>query len=196
MLSRLPTPHRSMAGLGRGLAPSTTVLEFWRAAGPSKWFARSDAFDDAFRQRFLATYDAVALAYDPSWLADAGTALSLVLLLDQFPRNAFRGSPRVYATDERAQVAADAAIAGGHHVRVEPEMRVFFTLPFSHAEDSASQDRAVALATPLGGSALKFAKHHREIIRRFGRFPHRNEVLGRTSTDDEIAFLAEGGFAG
>ncbi|HEY1099393.1 MAG TPA: DUF924 family protein [Myxococcota bacterium] len=185
-----------MPGVGTGPLPSTAVLEFWRAAGPGKWFAKDDAFDEAFRARFLGVHEAVAVAYDPSWLADAGTALSLVLLLDQFPRNCFRDSPRMYASDDKAQVAADAAIAAGHHLKVEPELRVFFSLPFTHAEDLASQERGVAFATPVGGEALKAAKEHRDIIKRFGRFPHRNEILGRASTDDEKAFLAAGGFAG
>lgn len=176
--------------------PSTAALDFWRAAGPEKWFAKDAAFDAAFRDRFLADHEAVADHYDPSWLNDAGTALSLVLLLDQFPRNAFRDSPRTFATDGRAQVAADQALAAGHDARVEVELRNFFYLPFQHAEDGALQDRAVALARPIGGEVLKYAELHRDIIRRFGRFPHRNVVLGRATTAPEQAFLDEGGFGG
>lgn len=178
------------------LAPSTAVLDFWRAAGPYKWFVKDDAFDAAFADRFLADHEAVAQRTDSSWLADASTALSLVLLLDQFPRNVFRNSPRSFATDARAQSIADQALAEHHDQRVAVELRVFFYLPFSHAEDIRLQDRAVGLARPIGGETLKLAEVHRDIIRRFGRFPHRNEFLGRTSSAEELEFLAQGGFAG
>jgi uncharacterized protein (DUF924 family) len=119
-----------------------------------------------------------------------------VLLLDQFPRNAFRGTPRMYATDAQARAAASAAIDAGHDQAFEDALRQFFYLCFMHSEDLADLDRCVALNAAAGGESLRYAQHHREIVRRFGRFPHRNAVLGRASTPEEERFLAEGGFRG
>ncbi len=174
----------------------TDVLDFWREAGPQRWFRRDDAFDADFRGRFLAAHEAAARGGLDGWLASADGALALVLLLDQFPRNAFRGTARVYATDVRARQAAEAAIDAGFDQRVDPQLRPFFYLPFMHSEDLRDQDRSVALNTPVGGESLKFARHHRDIVARFGRFPHRNSLLGRESTPEEERFLAEGGFSG
>ena len=174
----------------------TQLLQFWHEAGPRRWFARDDAFDAEFRDRFLATHEAAADGELGHWAASAGGALGLVLLLDQFPRNAFRGSPRTYATDAQARQVADAAIAAGFDRQVDADLRRFFYLPFMHSEDLADQDRSVALNAPLGGEALRYAQHHRDIVRRFGRFPHRNAVLGRPSSAEEERFLAEGGFGG
>jgi uncharacterized protein (DUF924 family) len=128
------------------------------------------------------------------WLACAEGALALVLLLDQFPRNAFRGTARAYATDAMARKAAQAAIAAGHDHAVEPQLQVFFYLPFMHSEDQADQERSVALVQRVGEPNLKYALGHRDIIRRFGRFPHRNVILGRTTTEEERQFLDGGGF--
>lgn len=172
------------------------VVAFWRDAGPQHWFRRDDAFDARFRQRFLDAHEAAASGALDGWLATPEGALALVLLLDQFPRNAFRGTARVYATDARARAAADQAIARGFDVKVEPQLRPFFYLPFMHSENLRDLDRAVALNTPVGGESLRFAVHHRDIVARFGRFPHRNAVLGRASTAEEVSFLAEGGFSG
>src|SRR5690606_16367047 len=122
-------------------------------------------------------------------------ALALLLLLDQFPRNVFRGTGHAYATDALARHFAERMLAAGHDREVAPELRVFCYLPVQHHEDAADQDRAVALVQAGGGDAT-WALHHRDIIRRFGRFPHRNAVLGRESTAEEQAFLGEGGFAG
>jgi len=172
------------------------VVRFWREAGPRRWFRRDDAFDALFRDRFLAAHEAAASGRLARWSATPDGSLALVLLLDQFPRNAFRGTPRVYATDARARAAADAAIAAGHDLAVDPQLRRFFYLPFMHSEDVADLDRCVRLSEPLGGEELRYARHHRDIVARFGRFPHRNAVLGRTSSADEERFLAEGGFGG
>jgi uncharacterized protein (DUF924 family) len=130
------------------------------------------------------------------WLASADGALALVLLLDQFPRNAFRGTARVYATDAKAREAAQGAIAAGHDRAVQPPLQVFFYLPFMHSENAADQERSVALVRRIGEPNLKYAIHHRDLIRRFGRFPHRNAVLGRTTTEEEQRFLDGGGFRG
>jgi uncharacterized protein (DUF924 family) len=172
------------------------VVRFWREAGPKKWFQRDDAFDAVFRERFLQAHEAAAAGALDGWSATPEGSLALVLLLDQFPRNAFRGSARVYATDPLARRMADAAALSGQDQQVEPELRQFFRLPFMHSEDLRDLDRCVALNSAEGGEPLRFALHHRDIVRRFGRFPHRNEVLGRQSTAEEQRFLAEGGFRG
>lgn len=180
----------------RDLPRPDDVLQFWRDAGPRRWFRRDDAFDAQFRDRFLAAHEAAARGGLQAWLASADSALALVLLLDQFPRNAFRGTPRMYATDPQARAAADAAIAAGHDQHVDPQLRPFFYLPFMHSEDLRDLERCVALSEALGGENLRFARHHRDIVARFGRFPHRNAVLGRASSQEEERFLAEGGFSG
>jgi len=172
------------------------VLSFWRAAGPTRWFRKDEAFDAEFRTRFLDAHEAAARGELDAWAADAQGALALLILLDQFPRNAFRGTPRMYASDARARAIARAAIASGFDLGVEPELRNFFYLPLMHSEDLADQQQAVALARAIGGEELRFALMHRDIIQRFGRFPHRNEMLGRASTAEELPFFADGGFAG
>ncbi len=126
--------------------------------------------------------------------ARADGALALCLLLDQFPRNMFRGTRRAYRTDPVAVDVADRAIERKHDRAVAPELRRFFYLPFSHSEDPADQERSVALAEALGDpETVKWARHHRDIVARFGRFPHRNAILGRSTTPEEAAFLAEEG---
>jgi uncharacterized protein (DUF924 family) len=172
------------------------VVDFWREAGHALWFAKDDNFDRRFRERFLTVHEHAARGELSGWLATAEGALALVVLLDQFPRNAFRGTPRMYATDAIARDVAQAAIDAGHDRSVEPELQVFFYLPFGHSENLADQERAVALCTRLGRPHLSFAEGHRDIVRRFGRFPHRNRILGRTPTEEEQRFLDEGGFAG
>jgi uncharacterized protein (DUF924 family) len=172
------------------------VVRFWREAGEAAWFRKDEAFDAAFRAQFLAAHQAAAAGTLDGWAATAEGALALILLLDQFPRNCFRGQARMFATDAKAVAVAEAAIAAGHDLAVEEALRVFVYLPFEHAEDLAMQERCVALCAPLREDYLRFAVLHRDIIARFGRFPHRNAVLERESTPDELAFLAEGGFAG
>ena len=172
------------------------VVTFWQAAGPKRWFRGDADFDRQFRDRFLGAHEAAARGELDGWTASAEGALALLLLLDQFPRNAFRGTPRVYATDAQARRIADAAVRAGHDRCVPGELRQFFYLPFMHSEDPADQDRCVALNEAQGGESLRWATHHRDVVRRFGRFPHRNAVLGRASTPEEERFLAEGGFGG
>ncbi len=172
------------------------VLDFWRTAGPEKWFAKNDAFDAEFTHRFLAAHEAAATGALDDWAQDAPGALALVLLLDQFPRNAFRDSPRAFATDALALHTARTAIYRGFDQSTEVELRAFFYMPLMHSESLADQDDCVALSRPLPGTTLRFAELHRDIVRRFGRFPHRNAVLGRSTTPEEQAFLDEGGFAG
>ena len=173
------------------------ILAFWRAAGPDKWFNKNDAFDAEIRQRFLDTYAAAAAGRLAAWEDDPAGALARVIVLDQFARNMFRGSPRTYAADPLARAAAERAIAHGFDRRFALPERLFFYLPFMHAEDLADQERCVALLRDAGEvDWMKNAQEHADIIRRFGRFPHRNGVLGRTTTPDEQAFLNAGGFAG
>ena len=172
------------------------VCAFWREAGPDRWFAKDPGFDRAFRERFLDLHALAARGGLGAWLDAPEGAFGLVILLDQFPRNAFRGTPAMYATDAIARAAAASAIASGHDQAIEPELRHFFYLPFAHSENLADQDRSVALCTALGEPSASRARHHRDIVRRFGRFPHRNPILGRAPTPAETAFLAAGGYAG
>jgi uncharacterized protein (DUF924 family) len=172
------------------------VLAFWRAAGPDKWFTKDTVFDDDIRTRFLATYEAAA-ARTLAWDDTAEGALALLIVLDQFPRNMFRGSARAFAADPLAREIATRAIARGLDSQVAVAERGFFYLPFEHSETLADQQRCVALNRATGDAdALKWAELHADIIRRFGRFPHRNAVLGRATTAEEQAFLDGGGFAG
>lgn len=172
------------------------VINFWRDAGPRRWFKKNAAFDGEFRSRFLNHHEAAAQGKLDGWADDAFGALALVILLDQFPRNAFRGTARMYATDKPARQLAARAIAAGFDLQAPAELRLFFYLPFAHSEILADQDRSVELSGRLGPDYLKHSLEHREIIRRFGRFPHRNKILGRASTAEERQFLDAGGFAG
>lgn len=172
------------------------VVSFWREAGPGLWFAKDPAFDRRFRERFFTLHEEVAEGAHRGWLATANAALGLVLLLDQFPRNAFRGTPRMYLTDAMARQTAGAAMGAGFDRAFDASLRLFFRLPFAHSENLDDQDRSVALARDLGEPHLTRAKHHRDIIHRFGRFPHRNPILGRAMTPEEQRFLDNGGYAG
>ncbi len=172
------------------------VLAFWRAAGADKWFENDADFDSAIRARFLSTYQAAA-AGRLAWDDTPEGALALVIVLDQFPRNMFRGSARAVAADPLAREVATRAIDRGFDRMIAPPERSFFYLPFEHSESLADQERCVALNRAGGDAeALRWAEHHAEIIRRFGRFPHRNKVLGRPTTPEEQAFLDDGGFSG
>jgi uncharacterized protein (DUF924 family) len=173
------------------------VLAFWRAAGPKKWFAKDDSFDTDIRRRFLATYEDAADGRLADWEAAAESALALTIVLDQFPRNMFRNSARAFAADATARAVADRAIARGFDKSVPMAERTFFYLPFEHSEDLADQERCVALFRATGDAdLLRWAELHADIIRRFGRFPHRNAVLSRTTTPEEQAYLDNDGFAG
>jgi uncharacterized protein (DUF924 family) len=178
------------------LATPEDVLSFWREAGPDRWFSKDKAFDQACRDRFMLTYEAAARGDLNEWELSPEGALALVLLLDQFPRNMFRGTKGAYRTDSAAVMAADRAVEKGYDRKVEPTLRRFFYLPFTHAEDLAHQERSVALNEALGGEDAKWARHHRDIVARFGRFPHRNAILGRETTPEEAQFLEESDFLG
>jgi uncharacterized protein (DUF924 family) len=173
------------------------IVDFWRAAGPQKWFVRDDALDRSVRERFLALHEAAARVEFASWEQACIPSLALVILLDQFPRNMFRGSAHAFATDPLARAVAGRALVRGFDQATDEMMRPFFYLPFMHSEELADQDRSVRLYTALGApEQLKFAILHRDIIIKFGRFPHRNRVMGRETTPAEQAFLDGGGFAG
>jgi len=172
------------------------VVAFWRAAGPQQWFRKDDAFDTALRERFLSAHEAAARGELAHWEREASGALALLILLDQFPRNAFRGSARMFATDAQALALAGRAIDAGLDRAVEPMMRVMFYLPLEHAESLPAQERGVELTRALDADTHRWAVVHRDIIARFGRFPHRNALLGRITTLEEQRFLDEGGFAG
>ena len=173
------------------------IVTFWRTAGPKKWFEKDAALDDEIRRRFLAAHEAAAAGTLSAWEQNAEGTLALLILLDQFPRNMFRGQRRAFATDPLARAIAAGALLKGFDAQVPVEMRGFFYLPFMHSEDLADQERCVALYQAAGDAdGLKWAQEHADIIRRFGRFPHRNAVLERASSPEEQAFLDSGGFAG
>jgi uncharacterized protein (DUF924 family) len=175
----------------------TDVVTFWRAAGKERWWNKDDAFDAEIRARFLKTWEQAAGGGLRDWRASDDGLLALVILLDQFPRNMFRNDARTYATDKLAREAASAAIAAGVDKRVDPELRNFLYMPFMHSEQVADQERCVALFRAAEDpEQVKYADDHADIIRRFGRFPHRNKLLGRATTAEEQRFLDEGGFAG
>jgi uncharacterized protein (DUF924 family) len=185
--------HRSRAQL----ATPEDVLAFWREAGPDKWFVKDEAFDQACRERFFLTYEAAARGDLNEWELSPDGSLAVVLLLDQFPRNMFRGTKDVYKTDPVALMVADRTIERGYDKQVAPELRRFFYLPFMHSEELRHQERSVTLNEALGEpESVKYAHHHHDIVKRFGRFPHRNEIVGRETTPEEAAFLAESEFRG
>jgi len=181
------------------------VLTFWFGAPPwasrPEWFRKSDAFDDSIRRRFGATVEAaLAGSLNAAWAAQP---LTEILLLDQFTRNIFRGHARAFAGDARALALARQLVAGGGDLALHPLQRWFAYLPFEHSEDLAVQHESVRLFGLLAGaadaadadlaSALDYAERHCEVVRRFGRFPHRNAALGRSSSADELAYLAQPG---
>ncbi len=173
------------------------VLAFWLSAGEKRWFKHDEAFDSSIRARFAATYEEGAAGLLNAWESGPQSSLALVIVLDQFPRNMFRGSARSFAADPLARVVAERAIVRGFDQKTTMPTRVFFYLPFEHSETLADQERAVALIGATGDvNFLEWCELHADIIRRFGRFPHRNALLGRTSTAEELAFLDAGGFAG
>jgi uncharacterized protein (DUF924 family) len=175
---------------------SAAIVAFWREAGADRWFAKDAAFDDAIRRRFMASYEAAAAGKLTGWEQSAEGALALLILLDQFPRNMFRGDARSYVADPLARAIASRAILNGYDGAF-PDLRAFFYVPFEHSENLADQERGIAFYKAAGDAdGLKWAELHADIIRRFGRFPHRNAVLGRVTTLDEQAFLDGGGFAG
>ena len=167
-----------------------------KTAGPARWYEKAGKSDRLCHATFLDLHMLAAARRLEDWLATPDATLALILLTDQISRNIFRGTPHMYATDPLARHYADAGLKAGFMDQVAPELRVFFCLPFSHSENLDDQARAVRLNIPLGDPSLPYAIHHRGIIRRFGRFPHRNAILARETTEEEADFLANGGFTG
>ncbi len=173
------------------------IVQFWADSGPDRWFKMDEAFDAELRVRFEAAHHGAARGAYSAWEAIADGALALLLLLDQIPRNLYRNSPHAFATDGLAVRVAGRARARGFDMRMPLPLRIFFYLPFEHAENLGLQAQSVALFETTGDADyMKYAILHRNIIARFGRFPHRNSALGRTTTTEEQAFLDGGGFAG
>lgn len=173
------------------------ILHFWFIeTKPYQWFRRDNIFDAECRQRFSGLHQLAATGRLNVWRGQPRSALALILLLDQFSRNLFRDTPRTFAYDAMALGVAEDAIRRRFNFRFESRERAFFYMPFMHSEDLAAQERSVALfkAQLPGTLNLPYAVEHHDIVKRFGRFPHRNKVLGRTSTPAEIAFLKAGGF--
>jgi len=191
------SPATGAEAVGASTVTSAEIVSFWREAGPKAWFSKDDELDAEIRRRFLGIHEAAAEDLRSEWETSAEGALALLILLDQFPRNMFRGSPRMFASDPLARALAAGAIVRGFDAQVPKEMRTFFYLPFMHSETMADQARSVAFYKAIeDADSLKWADEHADIIRRFGRFPHRNAVLDRDSTPEERAFLDTGGFSG
>jgi len=182
-------------------ALAADILEFWLGSGTAsraEWFRKDPAFDATIRERFGSAVEAALAGAYETWAVEARGALALVLLLDQFTRNIFRDTPRAFAGDPRALAIATSVVDAGGDSSLRPYERLFLYLPFEHAEDVAAQQRSIELYTRLERETpltnqLEWAEKHAQIIRRFGRYPHRNAVLGRASTPEELTFLAQPG---
>jgi len=173
------------------------VLAFWREAGPRRWYEKDAGFDALIRSRFFKLWEKAAKGELSSWEASDEGTLALVIVLDQFPRNMFRDDAMTYASDALAREVASRALARGADARIDQTLLDFLYLPFMHSEELSDQVRCVELFRQSGDpGSLKYAEGHADIIRRFGRFPHRNRVLGRKTTPEEQAFLDQGGFSG
>lgn len=170
---------------------------FWREAGPEAWYRSDPDFDALIRERFMADWEKARAGNLREGLGSPEGMLGYLVLTDQFPRNMFRGQAEAFATDQLARDVAWTGVRRRMDLMIEGPMRQFFYLPFMHAESTFDQDRCVRLflARMPGTDNLRHARAHREVIRRFGRFPYRNAALGRTSSPAEEAFLAEGGYA-
>jgi uncharacterized protein (DUF924 family) len=173
------------------------VISFWRDAGAERWFKADAEFDATVRERFETLWQEVRDGRHADWEETADGMLALIIVLDQFPRNMFRGSAQAFATDPQALALTKQALAQGIDQRIGPELRAFVYMPLMHSEDLQDQLRCVEVFRAFGNANnLAFAEIHADIIRRFGRFPHRNAMLGRQTSAEEAAFLAEGGFKG
>lgn len=172
------------------------LLAFWFDAGPDKWFASDPAFDTAC-SRFADLIEQAGSGALDHWHRTAAGSLACIIALDQLPRNLYRGTARAFANGPQALAAARAALGAGHDRAYPMPPRQFFYLPFEHSEDLADQELSLDLYRATGDrEAYLYAFIHHDAIRRFGRFPHRNEILGRESTPDERIYLASGGFGG
>jgi len=176
-------------------AEAQAVLDFWFGeAGPANWFAKDENFDAQIRERFASTY---RRAYDGDlgeWIQSAAGCLALMIVLDQFPRNMFRGEPRAFATDPHARILLRHVLDMGYDRQLDTRQRQFIYMPLQHSEAPGDQELSVTLNRTLDDeNVLKYAIAHKDIIDRFGRFPHRNAILGRESTLEELKFLTRPG---
>lgn len=171
------------------------ILDFWFGhLKPAQWFKPDATLDAEIARRFAAIYDELKRGVADTWRGGARESLAAIIVLDQFPRNMFRGTPAAFATDAVALALSSEAIDRGLDRSLSAVERQFLYMPFQHSEDRAVQTRSVALFEGLGDeSVLDFARRHRAVIERFGRFPHRNAILGRASTGEEIEFLKQPG---
>ena len=199
--ARAPTPVDTARRLGRALwqpVDASDVLRFWFDRDRKAWFEKNPAFDDEIRGRFLQLYERASKEELASWCKEPTSCLALVLLLDQFPRNMFRGAAKAFAADPLARAAARVIVDRGWDKTMTPDERMFAYLPFEHSESLADQELCLALMTQISlfaetADLPKWAEAHLVIIRRFGRFPHRNVALGRESTPEELEFLKQPG---
>ncbi|MEQ8365275.1 MAG: DUF924 family protein [Roseicyclus sp.] len=177
-------------------ADPEVVLRFWEEAGPEAWYKKDDAFDQAIRDQFGALWEDARGGGCDGWSTSARGALARIILLDQFPRNMFREDARAFATDDLGRQTARYAIDRSWDLQIEGSLRQFFYMPLMHSEKVADQDKCVRLIKERmsDGNNLLHARAHREIIRRFNRFPYRNAALGRTSTAAESDFMESGGY--
>ena len=170
------------------------VLAFWFAEGREKqWFEGSAAFDSLVRTALASAHEAAVAGHLDDWRDSPRGCLALAILLDQYPRNVYRGSPRAFASDAAALAITRHALERGFDAELSQVERLFLYLPLEHSEELADQDHCVALTADLGENPewLRYAEAHRDVVARFGRFPHRNEILGRESTPEEESFLEE-----
>jgi len=190
----------SSTAAATSLADPTSILNFWfdndvtRMRG--KWFMKDTSFDEQIRRKFLPTIEAAARGDLKSWEEERMSALALVILLDQFPRNVYRNTAKSFATDAEALRVTEAVHEKGWYQKFTLYEKLFVVLPFGHSEDLEKQKTAVALIKAMGAEGRQFigpAQLHMDVIQQWGRFPHRNEMLGRESTATEEKFLAEGG---
>jgi uncharacterized protein (DUF924 family) len=176
------------------------ILDYWlNEIGEDGWYKVDPGVDETIRKKFLPAWRAARTGAFDDWLISPASALALVILLDQFPRNMFRGAAEAFASDERALRLAKLAVARGHDLKVEEPARQFFYLPLMHSENLQDQDRCARLMAcrmpETGRRNLPHARAHREVIRQFGRFPYRNEALGRETSGVERDYLKAGGYS-
>ena len=182
-----------MLSVNLNMSAIDDTLRFWFDEHPKDWFVKDTAFDAEIRKRFLALHEQAAAGRLEHWAEDPRGCLALVILLDQFPRNMFRGEARAFATDAQARVAARAILERAWGRTMTQPEQLFAYLPFEHSEALEDQDLSVELMKDFEEDQRRYAERHRDIIRRFGRFPHRNGILGRQSTPAESEFLKQPG---
>jgi uncharacterized protein (DUF924 family) len=175
------------------MSANDDILHFWFDEHPKDWFVKNPAFDAEIRKRFLALHEQAAAGRLEHWAQGPRSCLALVILLDQLPRNMFRGAARAFATDPLARAAARVILERGWDRQMTQPEQLFAYLPFEHSEVLADQDLSVERMQDFDEEQRRYAERHRDIIRRFGRFPHRNDLLGRESTAAEIEFLKSPG---